>query len=137
LQNALKFSDAGGSITVRMREQGVFICTEVEDTGIGIPPEKMSRIFDRFYQVDGTPTRRFGGTGLGLAIVKQIVETHGGQVDVESKVGEGSLFSFTIPQANPKSLSQNSLKISVSEKEEPSSGTPSTLEGRSSFGNGS
>jgi len=109
LQNALKFSDAGGSITVRMRERGVFIRTEVEDTGIGIPPEQMSRIFDRFYQVDGTPTRRFGGTGLGLAIVKQIVETHGGQVDVESKVGEGSLFSFTIPQANPKNPPENSL----------------------------
>jgi signal transduction histidine kinase len=60
------------------------------------------RIFDRFYQVDGTTTRRFGGTGLGLAIVKQIIESHGGQVGVESEPGQGSLFYFTIPPADRK-----------------------------------
>jgi GAF domain-containing protein len=99
LQNALKFSNPGDSITVRMKLQGTFILTEVEDTGIGIPREQLDRIFDRFYQVDGTTTRRFGGTGLGLAIVKQIVENHGGEVGVASTLGEGSTFFFTIPLA--------------------------------------
>jgi len=101
LQNALKFSNAGGRITVRMYQEGPFIRSEVEDTGIGIAADQLSRIFDRFYQVDGTTTRRVGGAGLGLAIVKQIVEAHGGQVGVESELGRGSLFYFTIPQADP------------------------------------
>jgi GAF domain-containing protein len=100
LGNAIKFSNAGGSVTVRMFERGTFIRTEVEDTGIGIPADKLSRIFDRFYQVDGTTTRQFGGTGLGLAIVKQIVEAHGGQVGAESEVGRGSLLYFTLPRAS-------------------------------------
>ena len=100
LQNAIKFSDAGDTVTVRMSEEGTSIRTEVEDTGIGVPPDELTRIFERFYQVDGTTTRRFSGTGLGLAIVKQIVENHNGQVGVESVLGEGSLFYFTIPKAN-------------------------------------
>ncbi len=99
LQNAIKFSNPGGVITVRMRDEGPFVRSEVEDEGIGIPSDQLGRIFDRFYQVDGTTTRRFGGTGLGLAIVKQIVETHGGEVGVESKVDQGSLFYFTLPTA--------------------------------------
>jgi GAF domain-containing protein/anti-sigma regulatory factor (Ser/Thr protein kinase) len=99
LQNAIKFSHPGGTITLRTRLEGGVVRTEVEDTGIGIAADQLSRIFDRFYQVDGTTTRRFGGTGLGLAIVKQIVEAHGGQVGVESEPGQGSLFYFTIPPA--------------------------------------
>jgi len=99
LGNALKFSDAGDVVTVRMVEEDTAIRTEVEDTGIGIPEDKLHRIFDRFFQVDGTTTRRFGGTGLGLAITKQIVETHGGEVGVESELGKGSTFYFTIPKA--------------------------------------
>jgi signal transduction histidine kinase len=99
VQNAIKFSHPGGVITVRMREAGLHIRAEVQDTGIGIARDQLSRIFDRFYQVDGTTTRRFGGAGLGLAIVKQIVEAHGGQVGVESEMAKGSLFYFTVPQA--------------------------------------
>ena len=99
LGNALKFSDAGDTVTVRMIEEDTAIRTEVEDTGIGIPADKLPRIFDRFFQVDGTTTRRFGGTGLGLAISKQIVESHGGQMGVESELGKGSTFYFTIPKA--------------------------------------
>jgi len=100
LSNAIKFSPDGGVITVRVREEGDFLRTEVSDTGIGIPADKLSRVFDRFYQVDGTIRRRFGGTGLGLAIVKEIVEAHGGEVGVSSKVGEGSTFHFTLPKAS-------------------------------------
>jgi len=98
LSNALKFSDPGTTVTVRMCEEGKFIRTEVEDQGIGIPADKIERVFDRFYQVDGSTTRRFGGTGLGLAIAKQIVEAHGGQIGAWSKQGEGSCFYFTIPK---------------------------------------
>ncbi len=100
LQNAIKFSGPGDSITVRMREEETAIRAEVDDTGIGIAAHQLTRIFDRFYQVDGTTTRRFRGAGLGLAIVKQIVEAHGGQVGVESELDKGSLFFFTIPKAD-------------------------------------
>jgi signal transduction histidine kinase len=72
---------------------------EVEDTGMGIPASQLGRIFDRFYQANGTSTRRFRGTGLGLAIVKEIVEAHRGTLGVESEEGKGSLFFFTIPKA--------------------------------------
>jgi GAF domain-containing protein len=99
LQNAIKFSHAGDTISVRMCTEEKNVRAEVQDTGIGIPADQLGRIFDRFYQVDGTTTRRFGGTGLGLAIVKQLVEGHGGHVGVRSQVGEGSLFYFTIPIA--------------------------------------
>jgi signal transduction histidine kinase len=70
---------------------------QVSDTGIGIPPEEHERIFDRFYQVDGSSRRRYGGVGLGLALVKEIVEAHGGTIQVVSKVGEGSTFTVTLP----------------------------------------
>jgi two-component system phosphate regulon sensor histidine kinase PhoR len=104
LQNAIKFSHAGDSVTVRMSTDQMVIRTEVEDTGIGIPADQLTRIFDRFYQVDGTTTRRFGGAGLGLAIVKQIVETHNGQVGVRSEPDKGSLFYFTLPVARPEQM---------------------------------
>ena len=99
IQNAIKFTEPGGTITVRMLEEEEQIRVEVEDNGIGIAPDEVDRIFDRFYQVNGTTTRHFAGAGLGLAIVRQIVEAHGGQVGVQSKEGEGSLFYFTIPKA--------------------------------------
>ncbi len=100
LQNAIKFSEPGGTITVCLKSEKTEIRAQVKDTGIGIPADQLPRIFDRFYQVDGTTTRRFGGTGLGLAIVKEIVEAHGGQVGVKSHVGQGSLFFFTVPKAD-------------------------------------
>jgi len=98
LSNAIKFSSPGSTITVRICDDGDFVRAEVEDQGIGIPEEALPHIFDRFYQVDGSTTRRYEGTGLGLAIVKQIVEAHGGTVGVESWVGEGSRFWFTVPK---------------------------------------
>jgi signal transduction histidine kinase len=97
LGNAIKFSPSGTAITVRLSQSGNFVHADVEDHGIGIPADKLDRIFDRFYQVDGSTTRRYGGTGLGLAIVKTIVESHGGRVVVESEVGVGTTFSFILP----------------------------------------
>ncbi|MFQ5610905.1 MAG: GAF domain-containing protein [Anaerolineae bacterium] len=101
ISNAIKFSPNGGRITITVDAGGEgFLTASVQDTGIGIPPEKLDKIFDRFYQVDGSTTRRFGGTGLGLAIVRQIVEAHGGSISVESEVGKGSNFVFTLPTGN-------------------------------------
>ncbi|MFQ6100376.1 MAG: ATP-binding protein [Anaerolineae bacterium] len=97
LGNAFKFTPAGGSVTVRLWQDEANVMLEVADTGIGIPREQLKRIFDRFYQVDGSTTRRYGGTGLGLALVKEIVEAHGGQVTVRSSVGEGSIFQVRLP----------------------------------------
>ena len=67
------------------------------DTGVGIPPTHLARIFDAFYQVDNSATRQYGGAGLGLAIAKSFVDAHGGRIDVHSRPGQGTEFSFTIP----------------------------------------
>jgi signal transduction histidine kinase len=97
LGNAIKFSPAGSLITVRVWRDEGWVRADLEDQGIGIPADKLDQIFDSFYQVDGSTTRRYGGTGLGLAIVKTIVEAHGGRVTVESEVGVGSTFSVLLP----------------------------------------
>lgn len=100
--NAIKFSPAGGEVRVSVRVSGDNLRTEIADQGIGIPTDKLPYIWDRFYQVDGTTTRRFGGVGLGLSIVQRLVEAHGGQVAVRSIEGQGSTFSFTIPLVKPQ-----------------------------------
>jgi two-component system sensor histidine kinase/response regulator len=100
LSNAIKFSPDGGQITLRIWSEKAFVYMSVSDTGIGIPPDKLARIFERFYQVDGSTTRRFGGAGLGLTLCKQIIEAHGGQIYVESEVGKGTTFWFTLMAAN-------------------------------------
>lgn len=99
LGNALKFTPAGGELTIRLwlYGDGKAIVLDVTDTGIGIPPDQLGRVFDRFYQIDGSSKRRYGGVGLGLALVKEIVEAHGGQVSVWSVVNEGSTFRVTLP----------------------------------------
>jgi two-component system phosphate regulon sensor histidine kinase PhoR len=74
----------------------------VSDNGPGIPAAALPRLFTRFYQVDSSDTRSVGGSGLGLAIVKQIVEEHGGTVEVRSREGQGSTFTFTLPVAVPR-----------------------------------
>jgi signal transduction histidine kinase len=97
--NAMKFSPDGGTITVALEDRGEEVCVTVSDQGIGLAEDQRERIFDRFYQVDGSAIRRFGGTGLGLAIVKRIIESHYGQVWVESEVNKGSTFYFTLPKS--------------------------------------
>jgi signal transduction histidine kinase/putative methionine-R-sulfoxide reductase with GAF domain len=99
LSNAMKFTPQGGAITVRLKQQESWLVLDVSDTGVGIPPDKLQRIFERFYQVDGSATRRYGGTGLGLALVKEVVESHGGSVSVESLPGRGATFRVRLPLA--------------------------------------
>jgi signal transduction histidine kinase len=99
--NAVKFTPAGGQITVSAEAiQGSRIAIHVADTGIGITEEHLERVFDVFYQVDGSSTREYGGAGLGLAIVKSFVEAHGGEVRVGSRPNEGSVFTLVLP-VNP------------------------------------
>jgi PAS domain S-box-containing protein len=98
--NAIKFTNEGAIVgTVRTRDEGVEIA--IADTGIGISPEALPRIFDEFRQVDSGTTRRFGGSGLGLAIVKRLVEMHAGTVAAESEVGAGSRFTVWFPAFVP------------------------------------
>jgi GAF domain-containing protein len=101
LANAIKFSPSGGVITVSVHREMDAILVTVADTGIGIPRDRLHRVFERFYQVDGSSTRRFGGAGVGLAIVKRIVEAHGGRIWVESEPGKGTTFYFTLPFIRP------------------------------------
>lgn len=89
-----------GKIRVRLRAEDATVRAEITDQGIRMPTDQLDRVWERFYQVDGTTTRRFGGTGLGLAIVKRLVQAHHGQVGVSSEPGRGSTFYFTIPRAD-------------------------------------
>ena len=96
--NAIKFSPGGGVITVRVDDVEGCWRVAVQDNGIGIPEDKLERVFERFFQVDGSTTRRFGGTGLGLAIAREIVEDNEGRIWAESILGEGSTFYVTLPK---------------------------------------
>ncbi|HEY3365543.1 MAG TPA: ATP-binding protein [Symbiobacteriaceae bacterium] len=99
LNNAAQYSPAGSAITVSATAHSGFLLTWVQDTGTGINPEHLERIFDRFYRGDGPQVRRVRGTGLGLAICRGIVEAHGGRIWAESTRGQGSTFTFTVPVA--------------------------------------
>lgn len=99
LGNAMKFSPDGGSITVSMKVKNNKVLVAVADEGIGISPEQHERIFERFYQIDGSARRRFGGTGIGLAIVKRIIDAHHGKIWVRSELNRGSAFYFMLPLA--------------------------------------
>lgn len=96
VENAIKYNQPGGEVTVAYKEEGAAVRMSVADNGIGIAEEHRTRVFERFYRVDRDRSREAGGTGLGLAIVKHIVEAHGSEVEVTSEVGKGSTFSFTL-----------------------------------------
>jgi two-component system phosphate regulon sensor histidine kinase PhoR len=99
LDNAIKYTPEGGRVVVSAAEKdSKDIQFSVEDNGIGIPKEDLSRIFERFYRVDKGRSKELGGTGLGLSIVKHLVQAHGGRVWVESQPGKGSIFYFTLPK---------------------------------------
>ena len=96
IDNAVKYTESGGSVRVSMSLEKDHATVAVADTGIGIAEEHLGRIFERFYRVDKDRAREVGGTGLGLAIVKHIVEAHGGTIAVRSEPGKGSVFTFTV-----------------------------------------
>jgi two-component system phosphate regulon sensor histidine kinase PhoR len=100
VDNAIKYNREGGTIGITAAPEGANWRVDIADSGIGIPPQDVPRIFERFYRVDKARSRALGGTGLGLAIVKHIVEAHGGQVAVTSRPQHGSTFSFTLPRAS-------------------------------------
>lgn len=104
LDNAIQYTPAGRPIVVRASEKDVNVIVTVSDKGIGIPQAEQARIFERFYRVDSARSREGGGTGLGLAIAKHIVEAHGGRIWVESAIGDGSDFHFSIPATKPQEI---------------------------------
>ena len=95
--NAINYTPERGEITLALRPEPGAVVIEVRDTGIGISPQDQNRIFERFYRADKSRSSTTGGSGLGLAIAKAIVETHGGSISLESRPGEGSLFSIHLP----------------------------------------
>jgi two-component system, OmpR family, phosphate regulon sensor histidine kinase PhoR len=101
ISNAIKHSFDGGEVVVNFESSKKNVITSVVDSGEGIPPEHLTRIFERFYRVDKSRSREKGGTGLGLAIVKHILDGHNSKPEVESLPGKGSTFSFKLPRVKP------------------------------------
>ena len=112
LSNAAKFTDVG-SITMRVhkitKNEQEFVCFSIKDTGIGIAADDMDKVFEAFRQIDSSVARRAEGTGLGMPISYRLVSLHGGELWVESQVGQGSAFSFTIPLKPPASLTTRNV----------------------------
>jgi signal transduction histidine kinase len=107
IDNAIKYTRPGGKVTVTLKEQDGDIVGSVEDTGVGISPEDLPKIFDEFYRAENA-RKMAQGTGLGLSIVKQVVDRNGGQLDVESELGVGSKFTFTfLKERLPKKVSEH------------------------------
>ena len=97
LDNGIKFTPAGGRVVIRAEhESDKLITISVTDTGIGIPPDRVSEIFESFHQLDSAATRHYGGTGLGLLLVRQIVEAHGSMLEVKSDEGRGTTVKFPL-----------------------------------------
>lgn len=109
ISNAVKFTSARGKVTLRVFTQPDLMVLQVKDTGIGIPEPQLPLLFQKFQQLDGSYQREYSGTGLGLALTKQLVELHGGRIEVESTVGVGSIFTVRLPVQPPigeKEISQ-------------------------------
>ncbi len=97
LSNAFKFTPDGGRIEANVNRDNGYLKVSITDSGIGIPKEKLARIFDRFYQVDGSHTREQEGTGIGLSLTEELVELHKGKIEVESEEGKGTTFTVSLP----------------------------------------
>ncbi len=98
IANSVKFSPMGGTISIAVIQRGESVICSISDTGIGIPRDQIPYIFEKFYRVDNSDTYEIEGTGLGLSIVKHIIESHGGSIVVESILGKGSVFTFSLPK---------------------------------------
>ena len=97
IDNAVKYNLDGGSVIVTVRQHDDSVSLTVADTGEGIPPESIGRVFERFYRVDKSRSRKMGGTGLGLSIVKHIVGLYKGKINLKSKIGKGTVVKVTLP----------------------------------------
>jgi signal transduction histidine kinase len=104
VDNAVKYTPPGGSVEVAAESNESEVIMRISDTGIGIPEEKLSRIFERFYRVDKARSKKTGGTGLGLSIVRHVAENHRGYVTVQSVLGEGSTFTVCLPRDSSAEL---------------------------------
>lgn len=102
LRNALQYTPAGGTVQVSLEGRHPWVYIHVKDTGIGIPPEHLPHLFERFYRVDTARARHTGGFGLGLALAHQIVTAHRGSLRVASQVGEGSVFTVELPLSSSR-----------------------------------
>jgi signal transduction histidine kinase len=102
VSNAINYSPDGGRVTITARSLPEYMEVKVEDTGVGIPPEELPKIFDKFYRVKHPKTRQVIGTGLGLAIVRGVIEAHHGTIDVESIPDKGTTFRILLPVIDPK-----------------------------------
>jgi DNA-binding response OmpR family regulator/two-component sensor histidine kinase len=124
LSNAFKFTPEGGRIEITINRTDKYVIVSVSDTGVGIQKEKISKIFDRFYQVDGSHTREQEGTGIGLSLTKELIELHKGKIEVESEAGKGSTFRISLPlgkdHLKPEEISEDSenIKIMMNESEQ-------------------
>jgi two-component system sensor histidine kinase SenX3 len=101
VDNAVKFSPKGAKVKISGAARGGRVQLQVSDRGIGIEPGLHQQVFERFYQVDNTATRRYGGTGMGLALAQRLVEMHRGHIEVESRPGKGSTFTVVLPAGAP------------------------------------
>jgi CheY-like chemotaxis protein len=114
VENGIKFTPAGGLVQVEAYigvdadTDSSLLCLTVTDTGIGIAEEKLKRLFSGFYQADGSATRRYGGLGIGLTVAKAVVESHEGEIEVESEPGRGSSFTIKLPLLSPEAAAETS-----------------------------
>lgn len=132
--NALKYMEAGGTVTLGARGIAKGVEMEVRDTGIGIPREALSKIFERFERVSNIPIPGVGGAGLGLAITKELVELHGGKIRVESEVGKGSRFTFSLPFLQERDLVRDYVDARIEEAKQSHSFVSVVLVGLHPFG---
>jgi two-component system phosphate regulon sensor histidine kinase PhoR len=99
IENAIRYNKENGEVAVRIFREDECIGVAIADTGIGISPDHLPRIFERFYRVDRSRSRQSGGCGLGLSIAEHIVQLHGGRIEVQSSLGKGSAFTVRLPVA--------------------------------------
>jgi two-component system, OmpR family, sensor histidine kinase BaeS len=101
VDNALKYSPAGGTVTIRGHAGATHVTIAVDDSGPGIAPEDLPHVFERFWRADKVRSREMGGTGLGLTMARQIADLHGAELEVQSDVGRGSVFTVRLPNPAP------------------------------------